>query len=457
MKQHDVLVIGNGSGGIVVENALSHGLSVALVDKPPMGGTCQNFGCIPSKMLIHPADRIMEIQDARRLGVDAEIKHIDFNTIMERMKAHREEGQKRQREGIKQVDKLDFYEGEARFVDEYVLEVNGEKIKGEKIFIATGARPLIPPIEGIDQVDYMTNETVFELEKRPESMIIVGGGYIAVEFAHFFAGMGTRITLLEMLPRLITNEEPEISDLLQKEMSERMDIHTDTEVVQLKSDANGGLTAMAKNKESSRQEEFKADTILMATGRRSNADLLDLKQTGVKTDEKGYIKVDEYLQTSKENIWALGDITGRHMFKHVANREATYAWHNAMHEKALKMDYRAVPHAIFSWPQIASVGSTEKQAKRIHDVLVGTAKYSQIAMGLAMREGKGFAKAILDQNDMTLLGYHIIGPQASILIQEAVCVMAQKGEAGALVGAMHIHPALSEMAPAPLRNLKETS
>ncbi|MFW6148723.1 MAG: FAD-dependent oxidoreductase, partial [Atribacterota bacterium] len=223
MKKYDVIVIGGGSGTAIVEQSLMHGANVALINKPPIGGTCQNFGCIPSKMLIFPADIAAELQGAKKLGVDAEIKKIDFKAIMNRMRKMRKDSQDHQKKGINQVENFEYFEGEAHFVDDYTLQVNNEKIKGEKIFIGSGARPFIPPINGIDKIDYLTNESLLELRERPESMIIIGGGYIAAEYAHFFSAMGTKVTILQRGKRLVPKEEPEISDLLKKELQRRME------------------------------------------------------------------------------------------------------------------------------------------------------------------------------------------------------------------------------------------
>lgn len=197
MKEYDLIVIGGGSGMNVAEFALMHGLKVAVVHNPPIGGTCQNFGCIPSKMLIFPADRIMEIQEASKLGVYAKIQQIDFTSIMNRMRQIRKDDQNHEQKSVKQIKNFDYFGGEGHFIKDYVLEVNGEKIRGKKIVICTGARPLIPPIKGIDTVNFLTNESVLDLEKKPESMIIIGGGYIAAEYGHFFAAMGTKVTILQ--------------------------------------------------------------------------------------------------------------------------------------------------------------------------------------------------------------------------------------------------------------------
>jgi len=232
MKDYDVIVIGSGAGAIIVEQALIHDLKVALVDKGPLGGTCLNVGCIPSKILIFPADRIVEIREAAKLGVNAEIKEVDFKAMMERMRRIVQGSQNHIREGIEDVKELDFYGDIGFFVDDYTLEVGGEKIKGQKIFIASGARPLIPPIKGIENVDYLTNESVLELDQKPKSIIIIGGGYIAVEYGHFFEAVGAEVTILQRAPRLVKDEEPEISDLLKKEMEKRMEIYTDTEALE---------------------------------------------------------------------------------------------------------------------------------------------------------------------------------------------------------------------------------
>jgi dihydrolipoamide dehydrogenase len=211
MKDYDVIVIGSGSGAIIVEQALVHGKRVALIDKGPLGGTCLNVGCIPSKLLIFPADRIVEIQEAKKFGIEVEIKKVDFGTIMNRMRKTILTSQSHIREGIKLAPNLDFYENEAFFVEEMTLNVGGEKIRGEKIFLVSGARPFIPPIKGLENIDYLTNDNVFKLTEKPESLIIIGGGYISVEFGHFFSAMGTKVPILQRGERLVKEEEPEIS------------------------------------------------------------------------------------------------------------------------------------------------------------------------------------------------------------------------------------------------------
>jgi dihydrolipoamide dehydrogenase len=455
MKEYDVIVIGSGCGMSIADEALDHGMSVALVDKGPLGGTCANLDCIPSKMLIFAADRIAEIQEARKLGIEAEIKDIDFGFIMERMRKFIRKNQEHMKQSIAQTKNLGFYEGTGRFIDGYTIEVNGETIKGDKIFIASGSRPLIPPIQGLESADYLTNETVLQLRERPESLIIIGGGYIAVEYGHFFAAMGTSVTILEMADRLVLAEEPEISELLKKELSRRMGVYTGVLAEEVKSNGRS-VTVIVNDLTSGGGKEFTGQRILVAVGRRSNADLLEVEKTGVELDKRGFIKVNEYLETTKKDILAVGDANGQQMFTHVANREAALAAHSAIHGSKLEMDYSAVPHAVYSHPQIASVGLTEQAARKWHKVMVGKARYSDVAKGEAMMEENGFAKAVVEADTEKILGFHIIGPYAPILIQEVINVMASGGNIEQIQAGLHIHPALPELILSALSNL-ETS
>jgi mycothione reductase len=456
MKQYDLVVIGSGCGMNIVDEALANGLRVALVDRGPLGGTCANTGCIPSKMLIFAADRIAEIQEARQLGVTATIERIDFGSIMERMRKPILENQKHMRQGLAETKGLDFYEGTGRFVADYTVEVNGARIKGDKVFLASGSRPFIPPIKGLEGVEYLTNETVLQLKDRPESAIIIGGGYIAVEYGHFLAAMGVKVTILEMADRLILAEEAEISGILKKSLSQRMDVYTGVQAEEVNADGTGVIVKVDDVK-AARKREFRAEKVLVAVGRRSNADTLAVANTGIELDRRGFIKVNGYLETTKKGIFAVGDANGQQMFTHVANVEASLAAHNAIHGARIEMDYNAAPHAVYSHPQIASVGLTEEAARKGHKVLVGRAGYSDVAQGEAMMEMDGFAKAVVEADSGRLLGFHIIGPYAPILIQEVVNAMTSGGGIDQITKSMHIHPAISELIPAALASLEDVN
>jgi len=454
LKEYDVIVIGSGSGGEIVESALNHGDKVAWIDKGPLGGTCLNNGCIPSKMLIYPADRVMDIKEAKNLGIKATIEEIEFNKIMEHMKEPIIDSQKHMREGLKyQIENFDYYEGSGHFIDNNSIEINNKKIRGNKIFIGTGARPDIPAIKGINQINFLTNENVFDIKSCPKSMIIIGGGYIGVEFAHFFSSMGSDVTILQRGDKLIKNSEPEISDLLKNQMDKRIKILTNVDIVEIKNKKN--KLNVIYNGLNSNDKIIESEKIFIATGRKSNADLLKIENTDINIDDRNFIKVNEYLETSVKNIWAFGDAIGKFMFKHVANEEAITCWHNSLGNDKTSMDYSAIPYAVFSHPQIASVGLTEKEAKRKYEILVGKAKYSDVAKGEAMMEIYGFTKAIVDKKTRKILGFHIIGPYAPILIQEVINAMALGGEIGYLGRGMHIHPALSELILSTFSKLRE--
>jgi dihydrolipoamide dehydrogenase len=453
MKEYDVIVIGAGDVGLgIVFKAVSRGLAVALVEKENVGGTCVNVGCVPSKTLLSSADRIVEIRESGKLGVRAEVTNIDFPFIMRRMKTTVESGRNGIREALRDTKHLDYYHEEGHFTGDYILKLKKRNIKGKKIFIASGARPFIPPVKGLDRIGYLTNESVLELKEMPESMAIIGGGYVAVEYAHFFAAMGTRVTMVERGERLVAGEEPEMSDLLKKEMGKRMEIHTDTEVKEV-APRSSGYAVFVKNKTGGEAKEIIAEQVMVATGRKSNADRVKVGNTGVETDERNFIKVNDYLETNKKNIWALGDAIGKQMFTHSGDKEAEIAWHNAIHKKRIKMDFSIVPHAVFTYPQIASIGLTEEQAKRDYRTLVGRAKYSDTVKGTAMGEEEGFAKAIVEKKTRRILGFHIIGPEASVLIQEVANAVTNKSDITYITKSMHIFPALSDLVTETLNNL----
>jgi mycothione reductase len=454
MKEYDMIVIGAGSGLTLAYKAVAEKMKVALVAKEHLGGTCMNVGCVPSKTLLHVADTVLQIREAGKLGIDAEIKSIDFPAIMARVRGSISRGVEFTRNDLKGSEYLDLYEDEGQFVDKLTVEVAGERIRGQKVFIASGARPAIPPIKGLADIRYLTNESLLRLEKLPESVIVVGGSYVGVEYAHFLSGLGSAVSVVEYGDRLVPFEEPEISSLLEKTLLTRMEIHTNHEAMAVVEE--GGFAVLtARDRKSGQEKRLRGQEILIAAGRKSNADRLKVERTGVDLTGNGYIAVDDYLQTTQPGIWALGDATGKGMFTHAADREVRLAWHNAFHDDKIRMAFNEVPHAVFTSPQIASVGMTEEQARnRGHDILVGKAKYEDIVQGDVRLESEGFAKAIVEKGTERILGFHIIGPEASTLIQEVINVVVQKGSYKSVTEPMHIFPALSELVQETLHRLE---
>ena len=454
MQQYDVVVLGSGCGLEIARQAAGKGKRVALVEPGPLGGTCLNLGCVPSKMLIAPADSVVELQRAKRLGVRVAIESIDAPAIMRRMRNGRAGSQTRLQRSVGELEGVDYLRAAGRFVAPGVVDVRGKQVSAPLIFVAAGARPLIPSVPGLESVDYLTNDSLLELTELPESLIIMGGGYIAAEYCHFFAAMGTRVTVLEMADRLVTSEEPELAATLEQELSKRARVVTGAKVVSVAT-RRDGVSVTARMGDGGKTTSFNAARLLVAVGRRSNADLLQVDKAGIRTDKRGFIEVDSRMKTNVKDVYAIGDINGKAMFRHAANVQAAVAAANALHGVDVEMDYRALPHAVYSSPQIASVGLTEAQAREVgHDVFVAMTAYSSVAKGEALREDAGFTKAVVKRGTETILGFHIIGPYAPMLIQEVVNAMQSGGNVDEIARGVHIHPELTELIPSSFEGLE---
>ncbi len=455
MEKFDVLVIGSGSGMIIASAAVANGLKTAIVEKGPMGGTCLNRGCVPSKMLIYPTDVVRIISDSQQIGINAVLGSVDFKKIMARMHKLVTDDSSFQAASVRITPGLKWFSEEGEFISDYTMKIGKNVVQATKIFIVSGAKPGIPNFKGLEKVDYLTSDSVLDLSEPPRSIIIVGGGYIGTEYAHFFSGIGVNTTIIQRSQRLIPDEEPEISSLLKSELEKHIQVFTGFEVVEVKEEGRTRV-AIARNLLEGSLREFSAEVLMIATGRIPNSDILKPGKTGVNLDKRGFVKVNEYLETSKKNIWAFGDAIGREMFKHVANFEAGVAWHNSIHSHKTTMDYLAAPHAIFTYPQVASVGLKEDEAKqKDYQILVGKALYSETAMGAAMGEPVGFVKVIVERETGKILGGHIIGPEASNLIQEITNAMITEiGSYAPIVRGMHIHPALCEVVQRAFGNLR---
>jgi mycothione reductase len=445
MEEFDVLVIGSGSGMLVASAAVEAGYKVALVESGKMGGTCINVGCVPSKMLIHPADAIQTIFEANQIGVKATVNQVDFQAIMNRMHELVAHDTGIQIAGVEATNEMKWFKAHGEFISDYTMQVGAHTIKAKVIFIASGARTYIPPIKGIETVDYLTSDTVLELKAQPKSVIIAGGGYIGMEYGHFFSAIGSKTTVIQREDRVLPAEEPEVSDLLKAELGKYVDILTDYDVVEVKMEGVEKAVTIQSRVDGS-MKIITAEAFMVATGRVSNADTLGLERTGVKLDDRGYIQVNENLETSKKHIYAFGDAIGKQMFKHSANYEAGIVWHNSTHDHKAPMDFSATPHGVFTYPQIASVGLRQDEAKKHYNILVGVAYYRDTAMGAAMGSPEGFVKVIVEKETGKILGAHIIGPEATILIQEITNAMVTPpGDYGPIARGMHIHPALNEV------------
>lgn len=440
MKKFDVLVVGSGAGLEVPSFAASKGLSVALVEEGPLGGTCLNRGCIPSKMLIHSADVVETIRSSQKFGIKSQIEEIDFTSIIKRVSEVVDTDSDGIETSLREGSNITLYKTQGRFVGPKQMQVGNEQIEADKVFIVGGTRPSIPSLPGLDATPYLDSTRALRIEKQPEHMVIIGGGYIAAELAHFYGALGTKITILVRGERMLGNEDEEIADWFTKEFSQKYDILFNTETESVSYSDNKFTIKLKGNG----NNKIHADQLLVAIGRKPNTDILDVKAAGIKMDDKGYIKVDEYLETNVEGIWAFGDIIGILPFRHTANDQVGFSLRNAFTDKKVPFDPFAIGHAVFSSPQIGGVGKTEQQLKKEGiPYKIGRAELKDTGMGGALQEN-GLAKVITDETGQKILGVHIIGPQASVLIHEAIVAMKATGNVDAITNSVYIHPALPE-------------
>ena len=438
-KKYDVLVAGGGTGRDVVLAAEAQGLSVALVEKGPIGGTCHNRGCMPSKMLIRSADVALTVRSGERFGVKAAIERVDFPSIVQSVFAVLDEETREREEALRASQMVDFYQMEGKFVGPKTMRVGDEEITADRVFIFGGTRPVVPRIKGLETVPYLTSDEALRLEGQPARLAILGGGYVAAELAHFFGSLGTEVAVLVREDRLLDREDREISDWFSREFAAMHDVRFNSEAEEF-SRSNRDTQIKMKGSD----QTVLVDQVLLATGRKPNSDRWDIAATGVELDDSGYIKINEHMETNVDGVWALGDITGVMPLKHVAVRQARHVIRAAFHVERQPMDYRAIPHAVFSSPQVAAVGKTEEQLRNQGvRYKVGRHEFKNTGMGMALKEN-GLVKILAGEDD-EILGCHIVGPDASTLIQEAVVAMNATGRLDAIVDSVHAHPALSQV------------
>ncbi len=448
-SQHfDVVVIGGGSGLTAAYFARQDDKSVALIaDRPDaIGGTCINFGCIPTKTLIQSARAVDAIRAAAQFGVhvDQDSLRVDFGQIMRDMRAARADNAAGARQWV-ESDMTPFFE-RVRFVGDKLLETDsGTRITGDTIFIASGARAAIPPIDGLEETGYWTNEDVLELEAQPASLIVIGGGYIGAELGYFFAALGTEVTVVNPDEKLLA-EDDDVRALFTEQFGTRVRLVTGRAV---RARRNASMRHVVVEGPDGETQTLEAEQILVATGRTPNTESLDLEQTGV-TVEHGAIVVDEHLRTDHPDIYAYGDVIGQGMFKHTSSAEGELAYRNSQnadHRSDQVMSYRSNPHAVFSDPEIGAVGLTEAECKQQGlDYRVSTLDYADVAKGRIVGAPAGFAKLLVENASGRILGCHIVGPQAALLIHEAVVAMnAGSGTIDLVRDSIHIHPSLSEL------------
>ncbi len=446
MADFDLAIIGTGSGNSLLTEQL-RGRRVAIVEAGTFGGTCLNVGCIPTKMFVYAADVARTVGEAGRFGIDARLEAVRWPDIRDRVFGRIDpisEGGRRYRA---EADDVTLFAGEARFTGPHSLRIaSGEdagiKLSADQIVIAAGGRPVIPEEVASSGVPYLTSDTIMRLDELPERLAILGGGYIGAEFAHVFSALGSRVSLVARSTRLLRHLDSEISDRFTQIAATRWDLHLGVDVDKLTGDSGGVRLDFTDG------SCAEADLLLVATGRTPNTDRLDVDAAGIQTLSDGRVRTDCYGRTNVEGVWALGDISSDFQLKHVANHEARVVAHNLAFPHDLReFDHRYVPSAVFTDPQIASVGMTEDAVRATGlDYVAATQSYGDTAYGWAMEDTTGICKLIADPHTGLLLGAHLMGYQASNLIQPLIQAMSLGQRVPDLArGQYWIHPALMEV------------
>ena len=441
MQKYDLIIIGTGSGNTIITPEFDE-LEIAIIEKGTFGGACLNRGCIPSKMLIYAADVLTEIAESKRLGISTVIPTINWTEIQSRIFGRIDPIANGGEEYRKTLPNVTVYKGEASFDTNHTIRVNGEIIYGEQIVVATGASPVVPVIAGLDSIDFHTSDSIMRIEELPKHLAIVGGGYIAAELAHVFSAFGSQVTMIVRGNSLLSQEDTSIQARFAETFSKRVNIRFRSRIKEVR----GTGEVIVCEIEDTERSTLEVDALLIATGRIPDLEILNIKATDIETED-GYIITDDFMRTSVSHIWALGDVTNPNQLKHVANAEAKIVSHNIVNSNLKKIDLDPIPHAIFSSPQIASVGHTQQFLDRNKmDYVMVTEEFSNVAYGWAMEDTTGFCKIIADPSSGRLLGAHIIGPQASILIHQLIQGMKFNQTVSDLAqGFLYVHPALSEV------------
>jgi mycothione reductase len=436
MPHFDLVIIGTGSGNSVLTPEFED-WDVAIVERGVFGGTCLNAGCIPSKMLVLPADRMVEAAEASaRLDVDIEPRGADWPALRDRVFGRIDPiaaGGTAYRKG---QDHVTVFQGDGRFVGERRLVVSmpdgsTEELTADRFVLAAGARPRLPLVEGLADTPFHTSDSIMRIDALPEHLIILGGGFIAAEMGHAFAALGSHVSVVHRGDRMLRHEDPEVSMRFTQEFSSRVDTYFHATASSVTHDGTRFTVAVDQADEvvdlpgHQHCTELVGDVLLVTTGRDPNGDQLNVTATGVRLDGDGYVLTDDTLLTDAPGIWALGDIRNPLQLKHLANQEQRVVTHNLRHpDRPRRIDQRVVPHAVFSHPQVGSVGATEIELHAAGQLFVaGRCDYAGVAYGWALEDRTSFAKVLVDPFDLRLLGAHVIGPQAATLVQQMTQAM----------------------------------
>ncbi len=442
----NLLVIGAGSGGLVSAYiAAAVRAKVVLIEKHLMGGDCLNTGCVPSKALIKSASVAQTVRDAGQFGVEAELQAVDFPAAMQRVQDIIQKIEPH--DSVERYTQLgvDCIQGEAKIIDPWTVEVNGDSIRSKNIVIATGARPFVPPIDGLIDGEYLTSDTVWQLTEKPDNMVVLGGGPIGCELSQAFSRLGVNITQVEMLDRLLIREDEEVSDAVQaKFIEDGIQLRLNTKAIRVDNLDDGKALVCEKDGE---EIKIPYDQILIAIGRKPNVSGFGLEDLDVSLNQNKTIETNPFLETNYPNIFAVGDVAGPYQFTHTAAHQAWYAAVNALFGtfRKFRADYRVIPFATFTSPEVARVGLNESDAKT-SGIAYEVTRYGIDDLDRAIADGNdhGFVKVLTEPGKDRILGATIVGAHAGDLISEFVLAMKHNLGLNKILGTIHIYPTMAE-------------
>jgi len=441
---YDAIVIGSGQGGVPLAVRFAElGWQVALIEKGNLGGTCINTGCTPTKTMVHRAQVAHYARNAARWGVRAENVAVDLREIVAQkdqvVTSFRGGSQKR----IDKYSNLRLHRGRAQFVGPHQVQVGDALLESEKIFINTGGRAIIPDISGLDPARVLTNETVMELTELPEHLIILGGGYIGLEFGQMFRRFGSRVSIVHSREQILPREDAEITAELHKVLEgEGIEFHLNVQSTRVEH-SKGGVKVSISG--ASGLAEMSGTYLLAAVGRRPNTDGLGLDKAGIETDKAGFIRVNSRLETNVAGIWALGDVKGGPAFTHISYNDFQIIDANLTQGKNLTIDHRIVPYSVFTDPQLGGVGMTEKEARATgHKLKIGKIPMSYVARAIERDETAGLMKIVVDAANDRILGATILASEGGELVHVLYTLMLGNLPYTLLKGAVYIHPTLAE-------------
>lgn len=443
--QYDLIVIGGGPGGYVAAiRAASLDKKVAIIESADFGGTCLNRGCIPSKTMLKYAELIDSVKKASHWGIEINDMHLSLDKMIERKNSIVAQ----LRNGIQYLldkNKITIFKGAGTLTKDRVVEIEmkdgTQKIAAQKIILATGSRPVVPKIKGIEHIKYHTTDTIFDIQEIPKSIAIIGGGVIGVEMASVFASLGAAVSLIELNSRIIATEEIDASIILEKALRKKgIKIYKNTEVTSFESTNNTNATHISCM-ENGKEKNIDVDTVLLAIGRQPNLSVLGKSSIKLKNN---YIEVDKYLETSERGIFAIGDVIGGLQLAHVASAEGLTAVEN-LERKKKEMNYSVIPRCIYTQPQVASVGHTEEELKNKGiKYKVWKSEFSFNGKALTMGATEGFAKLYVDPNYGEILGAVMVGENVTEIISQISSYLTLEGTTDELAEMVQPHPSLSE-------------